>query len=80
MAELQSADLVGYVAATSGVELDDAAANRAVAVTRNVRSVLDEAASESLFDTEPSNLHRVLEALAEPAQLPPSRSSKEGSR
>ena len=59
-----NAALRNYVQATADVHLGDDALARIAAALETATAALDEAAAESLFDTEPSQLQLALDALA----------------
>ena len=56
--------LHSYVSHTAGVELADEALERLATACAAVSCAINEVASESLFDTEPEQLHTVLDELA----------------
>ncbi|MSO75537.1 MAG: hypothetical protein EXQ87_01295 [Alphaproteobacteria bacterium] len=53
------------LAATQGVKLDDAAAERLAGALRSASDALAPLSSHSLFDTEPTSFTQALEALGD---------------
>ena len=61
-----SKDIIrGYVREVQNVDLSDASIDRLVSACDTAVTAIETLASDSLFDTEPDNLHRVLDELAE---------------
>ena len=57
--------LHGYVRETGGTELTDEAIGRLTTAAATAAAALDGVASGSLFDTEPEQLHTLLDELAD---------------
>ena len=57
-----------YIKETAAIELSGEAAQRLVGACATATAALRAAASDSLFDTEPEQLHTVLSELADGAK------------
>jgi pentose-5-phosphate-3-epimerase len=60
--------LRNYLKETASIELDGEAVERLVGACATATAALSVAASDSLFDTEPEQLHSVLNELADGAK------------